>query len=167
MATVTILQLPQAVGLTGAEQIEGVQNNTSVRIPLNAIAAQVPGVPGPPGPIGPSGTGAVFSQSISAVPGTTNANYAPTLYVPGFTTRLRLIAAAGGSTFSGIVASPTDGWSMLICNDSTIDYLFFAHQNSGSASANQFLCPTSVTNALAPLACTTIVYVGNNWRFAS
>lgn len=56
MATVTILQLPQAVGLTGNEQIEGVQNNTSVRLPVNAIAALLgPGPAGPAGPVGPEG----------------------------------------------------------------------------------------------------------------
>lgn len=55
MANVTILQLPQANGLTGTEQIEGVQAGTSVRIPLSALAALAPGPPGPVGPTGPAG----------------------------------------------------------------------------------------------------------------
>lgn len=54
MGNTTILQLPQATGLTGTEQIEGVQANTSVRIPLNLIAALGPGPPGPVGPVGPA-----------------------------------------------------------------------------------------------------------------
>ncbi len=53
MAGVTILQLPQAAGLTGGEQIEGVQNGTSVRMSLSAIAALGLGPEGPVGPAGP------------------------------------------------------------------------------------------------------------------
>jgi hypothetical protein len=51
MSTSTILQLPQAVALTGQEQLEAVQSGTSVRL----TAAQIAGIGGPTGPIGPTG----------------------------------------------------------------------------------------------------------------
>jgi len=56
MGNVSIPQLPQVVGLTGAEQVEGVQNGTSVRMLTKQIAA-LGGPTGPLGPTGPSGTG--------------------------------------------------------------------------------------------------------------
>lgn len=55
MGNTTILQLPQANGLTGNEQIEGVQAGASVRIPLSGIAALGVGPQGPVGPVGPPG----------------------------------------------------------------------------------------------------------------
>ena len=39
MATATILQLPQAVSLTGGEQIESIQNGASVRLTVAQILA--------------------------------------------------------------------------------------------------------------------------------
>lgn len=51
MGDVSIPQLPQVVSLTGAEQVEGVQNGTSVRMLTKQIAA----LGGPTGPLGPTG----------------------------------------------------------------------------------------------------------------
>jgi hypothetical protein len=52
MGNVSILQLPQVIGLTGAEQLEGVQGGTtSVRM----TAKQIASLGGPTGPTGPTG----------------------------------------------------------------------------------------------------------------
>jgi hypothetical protein len=57
MANVTIPMLPQAVSLTGTEQMEAVQSGgVSVRVTTAQIAA-LGGPTGPLGPTGPSGTG--------------------------------------------------------------------------------------------------------------
>lgn len=65
MSTSTIPQLPQAIGLTGEEQLEGVQGTTSVRMRAKDIAS----LGGPTGPLGPTGpTG----------PAGTNGNTGPT-----------------------------------------------------------------------------------------
>jgi hypothetical protein len=61
MGAVTILQLPQATGLTGSEQIEAVQSGTSVKISLSGITALLsPGLVGPEGPSGPPGPTETF-----------------------------------------------------------------------------------------------------------
>lgn len=66
MANVTILQLPKVSGLTGTEQIEGVQNNASVRMTVSDIAALGP--LGPTGPMGPTGPpGVVFPTTPSLI----------------------------------------------------------------------------------------------------
>lgn len=39
MANITIPQLPAAIALTGSEQLEAVQNSTSVRVTASQIAA--------------------------------------------------------------------------------------------------------------------------------
>lgn len=90
MASVTILQLPQATGLSGNEQIEGVQNNASVRIPLSAIAAQFPkpGPPGPQGPVGPPSLPAASAAgqvpvSNSTVQGDVTFQLLPLSVIPG------------------------------------------------------------------------------------
>lgn len=73
MAGVTILQLPQALGLTGTEQIEAVQSGSSVRVPVSAIAALGPlGPVGPPGPPGTPGA----PGPVSPFPTTTPAEIA-------------------------------------------------------------------------------------------
>lgn len=51
MSTTTIPQLPQAIGVTGEEQVEAVQVTTSVRVRLKDIAS----LGGPTGPLGPTG----------------------------------------------------------------------------------------------------------------
>lgn len=54
MSTTDILQLPQAIGLTGQEQLEIVQGVASMRTTTGLIAA-IGGPTGPVGPVGPTG----------------------------------------------------------------------------------------------------------------
>jgi hypothetical protein len=75
MANATIPSLPQAIALTGAEQMEAVQAGTSVRLTSLQIA-NLGGPTGPPGagptgPIGPTGPSGGGPTSASAV------NYTP------------------------------------------------------------------------------------------
>jgi hypothetical protein len=63
MSNSTIPMLPQAIGITGAEQLEAVQAGASVRL----TAAQIAALGGPLGPTGPTGP----SQGPTGVPGPT------------------------------------------------------------------------------------------------
>ena len=75
MSTVAIPQLPQAIALTGAEQMEAVQAGTSVRVTAGQVAA-LGGPTGPQGPTGPSGgpTGPTGPAGPSSLTGVLTAN---------------------------------------------------------------------------------------------
>lgn len=74
MANATIPMLPQATGITGDEQMEGVQAGQSVRFTTAMIAALATGlasgptgpagVTGPTGPTGPALAGATIVASL-------------------------------------------------------------------------------------------------------
>lgn len=71
MAIVSIPQLPQAIALTGTEQMEAVQAGASVRV-TSAMVAALGGPTGPTGPTGPSGgptgpTGPAGPSSLTGV----------------------------------------------------------------------------------------------------
>jgi hypothetical protein len=70
MATASIPMLPQAIALTGAEQMEAVQSGASVRVTASQVAA-LGGPTGPTGPTGPSGgpTGPTGPAGLSTTPG--------------------------------------------------------------------------------------------------
>jgi hypothetical protein len=75
MSTVSIPMLPQAIALTGAEQMEAVQSGTSVRLTAAQVAA-LGGPTGPTGPTGPSGgpTGPTGPAGPSSLTGVLTAN---------------------------------------------------------------------------------------------
>ena len=108
----------------------------------------------------------LLATSVSATLSTSHNNYAPTGYVAGTTNRLRLTAAAGGSSLTGLGAAG-DGFSLLVCNESSTDIITFAHLSSSSLAANRFACANAVDADLMPLACAMLVYVNNQWRFGS
>jgi hypothetical protein len=93
-------------------------------------------------------------------------NYSPTGYAAGVTNRLLLTAASGGSTITGLVAA-TDGWQIVIINQSATSALTFANQSASSTATNQFLCPNASSQIIAPLAGAIIEYVGSIWMFIS
>lgn len=124
MATATILQLPQAQSLTGAEAVEMVQNGASVR----GTSAQVASLGSSISPTGPTGV-------VEAVPVTgANNNYAPSGF--GATTGFLELTPAGIANISGLLAG-YDGQIVTITNLSA--YLLTLNAlNGGSLVANQF-----------------------------
>lgn len=83
MATESIPQLPQAIGVTGAEQLEAVQGSTSVRLTAKQIAA-LGGPTGPTGtagnigPTGPTGFGPTGPTGVSGPTGPGGPSGGPT-----------------------------------------------------------------------------------------
>lgn len=93
----------------------------------------------------------------------------PTLwgYSSGSTTRLILTAASGGTTINGLDASDvTDGFTILIVNNSATDGITFAHQAPTSQSANQFTLEYGGSVYLPAYGSARATYVTNKWRFA-
>jgi hypothetical protein len=111
-----------------------------------------------------------FQNSVSATltTGPLNDLGVPTLtgYKSGATNRLLLTPATGGSTINGIDASGcSDGYTIMIVNQSTTDNLTFAH-NGGGISTNQFSNTQAQSVALLPLGAARCTYVISRWRFA-
>lgn len=125
MSTRTILQLPQATSLTGAELLELVQSNASVRASIEQILALAPFIV----PTGPTGV-------IDAIPvaGANNNYTASGLF--GATTGLLLLTPASASNITGLLAG-FDGQIVIIMNLASVALTLNAI-NSGSLSANQF-----------------------------
>jgi hypothetical protein len=124
MATATILQLPQANSLTGAESVEMVQNGTSVR----GTSAQVASLGSVISPTGPTGV-------VNAVPATgANNDYAPTGF--GATTGFLELTPTGIANITGLSAG-YDGQIAVVTNLSTYALTLNA-LNGGSQPANQF-----------------------------
>jgi hypothetical protein len=124
MATATILQLPQAQSLTGAEAVEMVQNGQSVR----GTSAQVASLGASVSPTGPTGV-------VEALPNVgANNDYAP----PGFgaTTGFLEVTPVGVTNLTGLLAG-YDGQLVTITNLSAYQLTLNA-LNSGSQTANQF-----------------------------
>ena len=105
MSNVTIPMLPQAVSLTGAEQMEAVQSGgTTVRVTTAQIAA-FGGPTGPTGPSGPSGGGPTGPTGAAGTPGSAGQFVtitSSTFLSPG--SNAVLVNAASGSI---IVTLPT------------------------------------------------------------
>lgn len=124
MGTATILQLPQAQSLTGAEAVEMVQNGTSVR----GTSAQIASLGATISPTGPVGV-------VDAVPATGgNNDYAPTGF--GATTGFLELTPAGVANITGLTAG-YDGQLVVITNLSA-NSLTLNALNGSSQSANQF-----------------------------
>lgn len=124
MATATILQLPQAQSLTGAESVEMVQSGTSVR----ATSAQVASLGSSVSPTGPVGV-IVGLPAIGA-----NNDFAPAGF--GATTGFLDLMLVGVSNLTGLTAG-YDGQLLIITNLSTYELTLNA-LNGGSQVANQF-----------------------------
>src|ERR1039458_3290915 len=98
-----------------------------------------------------TGSSPTFGNSVTATLAASQNNYSPTGYVGGTTNRMLLAAASGGSTITGLVAA-TDGWVLYIVNTSATDSISLSHLSDSSSAANQFSCPQSITDILAPLS---------------
>lgn len=129
MANATIPMLPQAISLTGAEQMEAVQAGQSVRVTaaqvsavanaINGIAAAVPA------------NGANHNYTVSGLMG-------PTI---GFLE----LTPAGNCNITGIIAG-FDGQLIIITNLSA-NTLTLNALNAGSVAANQFRMNADITAA--------------------
>ena len=86
-------------------------------------------------------------------------------YISGSTNRLILTPAVGGTTITGIDASGcSDGFSLLLVNNSATDSVSISHQ-TGSLVGNQFTAPQGATYTLLPLTAVRVVYVVSKWVF--
>src|SRR5579864_2863948 len=93
-----------------------------------------------------------FSNKVTdAAPGASQNNYAPTGYVGGTTNKLRVGAASGGTSLTGLSsAGVPDGFELLILNTSATDNITFVNQSGSSSAANRFFCTGAVNGSLAP-----------------
>jgi hypothetical protein len=130
-----------------------------------AIAAGTPYVIGAPPQWG-SSANATVSVTAAGLP-STEANYIATGEVAGVTNRLLLGAASGGTTFSGMVAPPFDGFQKRLYNTSLTDPLNFLHLSGLSSSANQFSLENAAPASIPPNGGALIEYVSNKWKFLS
>ena len=74
------------------------------------------------------------------------------LVIPGGSPRavIRLIAASGGSTLTGMASGPfQDGDLFVLRNDSTTDSITITNADAGSVAADQFLTPSAASVVLA------------------
>jgi hypothetical protein len=107
----------------------------------------------------------LFSLSVSDTPASSVNNYSPTGYIGGTTTRLLVVAASGGTTITGLSAiGVPDGFTELLCDQSTTDTLALPHQSSSSTSTNRWLNANAGIVVIAAGACVPVTYVVNSWR---
>jgi hypothetical protein len=125
MATATILQLTQAVSLTGSEQLEAVQSGSSVRL----TAAQIAAIGQSLTPTGPIGV-------VDAVPATGANNDYTASGLMGATVGFLDLTPTGACNITGLQAG-FNGQLIIITNLSTSAITLNA-LNSGSLAANQF-----------------------------
>jgi hypothetical protein len=109
-----------------------------------------------------------YAVSVSDAPGASANDYAPSGFAAATTTRMLITANSGGTTLTGLNATGvTDGESIYLRNSSTTDFLTLAHASGSSSAGNKFSCPGASDFAIAPLAAVLLVYVVNQWTFAS
>lgn len=111
---------------------------------------------------------ALYSVSATLASGPLNDLGAPLLwgYASGSTTRLLLTAAVGDTTINSLDASGcSDGFTIIIVNQSATDNLAFTHLGGG-LSANQFSNANAGTVAIPPLGAARCTYIINKWQFA-
>lgn len=125
MATSTIPQLRQAIGLTGTEQLEAVQAGTSVRITSAMLALLANAV----APIGPTGVAAASPAAGENDNYTVSGEMGPTI---GFAD----LTPAGNCNITGLEAG-FNGQIITITNLSAFVMVLNA-LNSGSLATNQF-----------------------------
>jgi len=88
-------------------------------------------------------------------------------YFSGSTTRLLITPSGADVTINGLDASgTTDGFTVLIVNQSATYNLIFTHLNTGSQSGNQFSNVSAGSVAIQPLGAARATYVVNKWQFA-
>jgi hypothetical protein len=140
-----------------AGQSSPIISNTATALTLavafaNAIAA------GTPYAIGPLPLINNFSSTLPATLATSTNNLAVAGWGPGID-RLRLAAASGGSTLTGLVSTGfADGAPVVLRNTSSTDIITLDHLNGGSAAANQFSLPGAAAFVLPPLTGCLLVY---------
>lgn len=107
---------------------------------------------------GVGGGAPTFANSVSAAISSSQNNYSPAGYVAGTTNRL-LLTPSAAVNLSGLVASPTDGYAVVIYNVSATNSITFLNQSGLSSAANQFLCPGVGSAVLGPQAAALLIYV--------
>jgi hypothetical protein len=156
MATVGIPQLPSAIGLTGAEQIEIVQAGTSARTTISQIAALSGG--------GGSGGGGFPAGYIAfASPSGTSNNVSPSGFYSTIG-RIDVTLSAGPATWTGLEAG-ADNQAIILRNADANNSLTLDIANNGSFAINQFAGSGSAT-VLSPGAAIVMLYYAqgvNNW----
>ncbi len=159
---------PTGAGAAGAQGPTGSQGIAGPTGPTgsggNGPTGPTGASAGPTGPTGPAGL--ITLVSVSATLASSQNNYSPTGYVGGTTNRLILTAASGGSTMTGLVGA-TDGWAVFVYNASSTDSIVFLNLSGLSLAANQFACSQGLAQSLPPLTGANILYVVNQWVFAS
>jgi hypothetical protein len=127
---------------------------------------------------GGTGGGGTFASSVSAAlnSGAVYSNFTPAGYVAGTTNRLRLTPTGANQTIDGIVAPATDGFVILITNESLLYNLIFNDQNfagNGSSAGNKLMVPNpnglsaaAIQTELPPQGAVKLTYVNNMWVFA-
>jgi hypothetical protein len=142
-----------------AGQCVPILSNSSNTLTLS-IALPTAIAPGTPYVIGPLPIGNTMSSSVAATLATTQNNYAPTGWGPGIN-RLRLAAASGGSTITGLSATGFgDGNVVLLRNTSTADSITLSHLSGSSSAANQFSLSGAASLVIPKLANCFLVYDG-------
>lgn len=110
---------------------------------------------------------APFAVSVSAAPGASVNDYAPTGWDAAKTRRLLVTANSGGTTVTGLDATGVqDGTSIYLRNPSTTDLLTLSHASGSSSAGNKFSCPGASDFGVPPLAGCFLVYVVNQWTIA-
>lgn len=105
-----------------------------------------------------------FSVSVSAAPGASVNDYAPTGWDASTTTRLLVTANAGDTTVTGFDATGVaDGACVYVRNQSATDLLKITHLDAGSLLANRVSCPGVDTYVVPPLSGFLLVRVGSVW----
>ena len=107
----------------------------------------------------------VFGFSVSDSPSASVNDYAPTGYVGGTTTRLLVTAASGGTTITGLSSTGVpDGFTELLCDQSTTDVLELPSLSSSSAVGNRWLTANAGVVVIAAGACVPVTLVVSSWR---
>jgi hypothetical protein len=105
-----------------------------------------------------------YGTILTATLATTQSNYTTTGLAPGVW--LKLAAASGGSTMTGLTSTGfTAGQTIIVTNTSTTDSIVFSNQSGSSQAGNQFLNANAAPASLAPGASTGVLWDGTYFRF--
>jgi hypothetical protein len=113
------------------------------------------------------GSAPVYSNVVSASPGTTQNNYAPAGF-SATTGILVLTAASGGTTLTGLASTGfVNGQTLQIRNASTTDPINFTNLSGSSSATNQFSNSNSGTQVIPPNSSAILTYLNSQWTFSS
>jgi hypothetical protein len=107
-----------------------------------------------------------YGSAVSdAAPGSSVNNYSPAGYTAGTTNLLLITAASGGTTITGLSGSGVpQGFTILICDQSTTDLLEFPSLSGSSTAANQFRTANAQLVYIPPSGCANATYIATQWR---